>query len=67
MKIEDRLTKLAEDGMITPDAVEAAKEKGWITAKQATALDKKIDDSMVKHLDRLTDVAIEKGIIESRR
>ncbi len=52
MNIKDRLTKLAEDGMITPDAVEAAKEKGWITAKQRTAIskiaEKKVDEWAVR-------------------
>ena len=50
MKIKDRLEKLAEDGYITPEAIEKAQEKGWITAKQKTSMSKKAEDKIIKRL-----------------
>jgi hypothetical protein len=63
VKIAERLAKLAEDGMITAQAVEKAKEKGWITAKQKTDMDKKVDDVLVTQLENTAKLAEARGII----
>ncbi len=52
MNIKDRLTKLAEDGMITPDAVKMAREKGWITAKEQAALSKVAEEKVDEWVGR---------------
>ena len=47
MKIKDRLEKLAEDGYITPEAIEKAQEKGWITAKEQTDMVKMAEEKVM--------------------
>ncbi len=53
MNIKDRLTKLADEGYITPDAVEKAREKGWITAKQKTDMVKKAEAKITIAADKM--------------
>ncbi len=56
MKIADRINKLVEDGFITPDAVEKAREKGWITAKQKTDMVKKAEVEITKQAAKVAAV-----------
>ncbi len=42
MKIADRLERLAANGIITPDALEVVRSKGWITSTQKTNIAAKI-------------------------
>ncbi len=52
MKIKDRLNKLAEAGLITPHAVDEAQKKGWITAKEKTAMRKVAEDKLPERAKR---------------
>ena len=64
MKIKDRLEKLIDAGMVTVKAIDKAREKGWITAKQRTDMNKKVDALELAEIERIMKRAEEKGIIE---
>ena len=63
MKIKDRLEKLIDDGVVTARAVDMAKDKGWITAKQRTSMNKKVDDALLRDAVDVLEMAERKGLI----
>lgn len=66
--IKERIEKMQDEGLIiiTPEGVEKAVKDGWVKKKDEAALQEKADDAMVKHLDRISEVAVTKGIIEAK-
>ncbi len=64
MKIKNRLERLIDAGMVTVKAIDKAREKGWITAKQRTDMNKKVDALELAEIERIMKRAEEKGIIE---
>ena len=63
MKIKDRLEKLIDDGIVTAKAVDEAQKKGWITAKQRTSMNKKVDDALLRDAVNVLEAAERKGLV----